>query len=158
MSEHVSNKVCATCHNLIDPIGYGLEKFDAVGARRDQYELRFYKNYHDGKRQPPKIVNLTMNTQGWVAGIPNSEFSSPRELGALLAKTPQCQECIVKQYFRYAAGRMETSADYPLIQRVLEDFRNSQFHFKELIIALACSREFPDEEGAVHVARNNKAR
>src|SRR5262249_32959037 len=34
MLEHVTNATCATCHNLIDPIGFGLEKFDAVGARR----------------------------------------------------------------------------------------------------------------------------
>jgi len=159
MSEHVSNQFCATCHNLIDPIGFGFEKFDAVGARRDKYELRFYSGYHGGgKRQPPKTVNLTMDTNGWVAGIPDSHFSSPRELGSVLAKTPQCQECMVKQYFRYTAGRMETPADYPVIHQALEDFRNSQFRFKELIIALARSREFPGEEGTVDVARDNQTR
>jgi hypothetical protein len=156
MSEHESNPVCATCHNLIDPIGFGFEKFDAVGARRDKYELRFYGGHEaGGRRQPPKSVNLAMDTNGFVAGIPDSHFSSPRELGAVLAKTPQCQECMVKQYFRYTAGRMETPIDYPVIQRALEQFRNSQFRFQELIIAIARGREFPDEEGIVHVARNN---
>ena len=33
MSEHATNPSCATCHNLIDPIGFGLEKFDAIGAQ-----------------------------------------------------------------------------------------------------------------------------
>jgi hypothetical protein len=156
MSEHVSNAVCATCHNLIDPIGFGFEKFDAVGARRDKYELRFYSGHEaGGKRPPPKSVSLTMDTNGFVAGIADSHFSSPRELGAVLAKTPQCQECMVKQYFRYTAGRMETPTDYPVILRALEQFRNSQFRFQELIIAIARGREFPDEEGIVHVARNN---
>jgi hypothetical protein len=156
MSEHESNPVCATCHNLIDPIGFGFEKFDAVGARRDKYELRFYSGHEaGGKRPPPKSVSLTMDTNGFVAGIPDSHFSSPRELGAVLAKTPQCQECMVKQYFRYTAGRMETPTDYPVILRALEQFRNSQFRFQELIIAIARGREFPDEEGIVHVARNN---
>jgi hypothetical protein len=154
MSEHVSNAVCATCHNLIDPIGIGFEKFDAVGARRDKYELRFYGG-HGGGRQPPKTVSLTMDTNGFVAGIPDSHFSSPRELGAVLSKTPQCQECMVKQYFRYAAGRMETPADHSVIQQAVEHFRNSQFRFQELIIAIARGREFPGEEGTAHVARNN---
>ena len=156
MSEHQSNPVCATCHNLIDPIGFGFEKFDAVGARRDKYELRFFAS-HDGggKRPPPKTVALSMDTGGFVAGIPDSHFSSPRELGAVLAKTPQCQECMVKQYFRYTAGRMETPADHSLIARALERFQNSQFQFQELIIAIARGREFPDEEGTAHVARNN---
>ena len=35
LGEHVSNPSCASCHNLIDPIGFGLEKFDAVGRRRE---------------------------------------------------------------------------------------------------------------------------
>jgi hypothetical protein len=157
MSEHESNPACATCHNLIDPIGFGFEKFDAVGARRDKYELRFYAG-HGGGHQPPKTVDLPMDTNGFVAGIPDSHFSSPRELGAVLAKTPQCQECMVKQYFRYTAGRLETAADYPVIERALEQFRNSQFRFQELIIAIARGREFPAEEGTAHVARNNQAR
>jgi len=158
MSEHVANQFCATCHNLIDPIGFGLEKFDAVGARRDKYELLFSRGYHGdgGKRQPPKKVELTMDTKGFVAGIPNSNFSSPRELGLLLAKTPQCQECMVKQYFRYAAGRVETPADHALISRVFEDFRDSHFRFKELIISLVRNREASGEQGQVHVASNYK--
>jgi len=155
MSEHQSNPVCATCHNLIDPIGFGFEKFDAVGARRDKYELRFYGGHDGSGRKPPKSIDLTMDTNGFVAGIQDSHFSSPRELGAVLAKTPQCQECMVKQYFRYTAGRMETPADYPVINQALEHFRNSQFHFQELIIAIARAREFPGEEGTAHVARNN---
>jgi hypothetical protein len=156
MSEHVSNPTCANCHNLIDPIGVGFEKFDAVGARRDKYELLFSAGYHGGgKRPPPKKVELDMNTDGFVAGIPNSRFRSPRELGEVLAKTPQCQECMVKQYFRYLTGRMETPADYPVIQKAFEDFRQSQFRFKELIIAIVRAREFTGQEATVRVARNH---
>ncbi len=159
MSDHVANKFCATCHNLIDPIGYGLEKFDAVGGRRDKYELLFSAGYHGdggGRHQPPKKVELTVDTKGWVAGIANSNFSSPRELGALLAKTPQCQECMVKQYFRYTAGRMETPADHALISHALDDFRDSHFHLKELMISLVRNREAPVRQGNVHVASNYK--
>ena len=55
-------------------------------------------------------MNLPIDTSGNVAGIPDSGFSSPAELGAILAKSEQCQECVVKQYFRYTAGRMDTPA------------------------------------------------
>ncbi|MDQ6699286.1 MAG: DUF1592 domain-containing protein, partial [Acidobacteriota bacterium] len=41
MSEHASNPSCAACHKLVDPIGFGLEKFDAVGARREKLSLTF---------------------------------------------------------------------------------------------------------------------
>jgi hypothetical protein len=155
MSEHASNQFCATCHNLIDPIGVGFEKFDAVGARRDQYQLIFYAGHGEGHK-PPKSVNLTMDTKGWVAGIPDSNFSSPRDLGLILAKTPLCQQCMVKQYFRYVTGRMETAADAPLIRRVFEDFQQSNFHFQELMISLVRNRESLIDERNAYVASNHE--
>jgi hypothetical protein len=154
MSAHVSNPMCATCHNLIDPVGWGFEKFDAVGKRRDKYVLTFGGRGEGGKRGPVKSVSLDLNTQGQVAGIGNSAFSSPRELGTILARTPQCQECVVKQYFRYIAGRHETPADQPVIDRALDDFRKSGYHFQDMMVSLIRSREFPTERG-VYVASNH---
>ena len=155
MSDHVSNPTCANCHNLIDPIGWGLEKFDAVGMRREDYKLTFVSASHGGRRTPPKSVVLPLNTRGNVLGIADSAFTSPRELGAILAKTPQCQECIVKQYFRYAAGRAETSADRPVIDRIVQEFKDSNYHFKQLIVSLIRTREFPGQERSVRVASNH---
>jgi hypothetical protein len=91
---------------------------------------------------------LDLDTKGQVAGIPNSGFTSPKELGAVLAGSPQCQECIVKQYFRYVMGRTETPADRPLISRVSQEFQRSHFRFKELIVSLM------REGGHVNVASN----
>ncbi len=48
MSEHVTNATCAACHNLIDPIGLGLEKFDAIGVRREEFKLTFATVGHGG--------------------------------------------------------------------------------------------------------------
>lgn len=142
LREHVANPSCATCHNLIDPIGFAFEKFDAIGARRDKFKLQFFVTDEDDNRRTAKTVELPMDTSGHVAGIPDSKFSSPRELGTVLARSPQCQECLVKQYFRYTTGRMETPADRSLIRQVFDDFKKSQFLFKELMISLVRSREF----------------
>jgi hypothetical protein len=57
-------------------------------------------------------------------------------LGEILAGSRQCQECVVKQVFRYLAGRHEMAADEPPISRALADFQKSGFHFKELLISL----------------------
>lgn len=154
LAEHTLNKSCAGCHNLIDPIGFGFEKFDAIGGRRAKMQLRFYGERKD-REGPPKMVDLDLDTTGFVAGIEKSNFASPKELGAVLARSPQCQECVVKQYFRYTAGRTETLGDRPLIRKVTEDFRRSNFRFKELIISMVRSREFPGEGGAVRVAGNH---
>ncbi|MFN0085959.1 MAG: DUF1592 domain-containing protein [Blastocatellia bacterium] len=141
MREHAVNPSCATCHNLIDPIGFGFEKFDAIGARREQFKLQFFGDYEGGHNQKkPRAVELALDTTGYVAGLADSKFSGPRELGAVLARSPQCQECLVKQYFRYTAGRMESPADRDLLRKVTEDFRKSQFRFKELMISLVRSR------------------
>jgi hypothetical protein len=161
MSEHATNPSCASCHKLVDPIGFGFEKFDAIGARRDKLTLEFRTGAPDEedtgrRRRNTKTVTLDLNTMGDVAGLPDSRFSSPAELGAVLAKSAQCQECVVKQYFRYTAGRPETVADRPLIRKVLEDFRNSNFRFRELIVSLTVQRQFPGQEGASHVAGDYK--
>ena len=91
----------------------GFEKFDAIGARRETHKLLFYPNLKGvaARRAKPKEVDLELDTKGRVAGIQGSDFTSPRELGDILARTPQCQECMVKQVFRYMSGRQDTPAD-----------------------------------------------
>lgn len=142
LREHTTNPSCATCHNLIDPIGFAFERFDAIGRRQDKFKLQFFVTDEDDNRRTAKTIELPLDTSGFVAGLPDSRFSSPRELGAVLARSPQCQECLVKQYFRYTTGRMETPADRSLIRQVFDDFKKSQFHFKELMISLVRAREF----------------
>jgi hypothetical protein len=138
----VADASCAACHNAVDPIGFGFEKFDAIGRRREKAKLVFYPLDRKSK-EPPKTLELDLDTSGWISGIPDSKFSSPRELGAILARTPQCHDCIVKQYFRYVSGRPDTNADRPLIRRVSEDFRNAKFRFQQLIVSMMVAREFP---------------
>ena len=153
MAIHATNKSCAGCHTLVDPIGYGFEKFDAIGQRREKLKLTFGQSFGETKSQAKvSTVELDLDTKGQVAGIPNSAFTSPKELGAVLAASPQCQECVVKQYFRYVAGRTETPADRPLIRAVFDDFRKSGFQFQEMIISMMRAREFPGEGGQVRVA------
>ncbi|MBI1790338.1 MAG: DUF1592 domain-containing protein [Acidobacteria bacterium] len=136
LAGHLSQPMCATCHNLIDPIGFGLEKFDAIGARRERLKLTFLPGRKEAQRKP-STVELDLDTRGSIGGIPNSEFASPKELGRVLAASRQCQECVVKQVFRYGFGRLETPADKPLIQAVYERFRASGFRFREMLVALA---------------------
>ena len=152
MTAHVTNPTCSGCHTLIDPIGFGFEKFDAVGARREKLLLEFRTSGAKRKGGAVKTVSLDFNTNGNLAGLPDSQFSSPADMGAILAKSPQCQECVVKQYFRYSAGRLEGPADRPAIRQALERFQASHFQFKELILAITAM------EGTSHVASDYKSR
>jgi hypothetical protein len=156
LATHTTNKSCAGCHSLVDPIGFGFEKFDAIGQRRDKLKLTFTEG---GERRNPNAksttVEVDLDTNGQVAGIANSNFTTPKQLGAVLAGSQQCQECIVKQYFRYVAGRGDTAADKPAIQKIAEDFRKSGFKFKDMMVSMMVAREFPAQGGVASVARNH---
>ncbi len=138
LQAHLTNSTCAGCHGLMDTVGFGLEKFYAIGQRRDKQVITFISD-HPKKGERPKKVAVALDSSGTVLGIPNSDFASPKELGKLLAASPKCQECVVRQLFRYAFGRKENGADGPAVQKALATFRDSQFHFQELMMYLATS-------------------
>ncbi|MBM3754937.1 MAG: DUF1592 domain-containing protein [Acidobacteria bacterium] len=145
LSEHLSNPVCATCHTLVDPIGFGMEKFDAIGRYRGVEKLIVYPTFDETKtrrKTKPSAYEIAIDARGEVRGLSNSAFTSPRELGERLANEPACHRCIVKQLFRFANGRMEAAEDQAVIDRALERFAASRFRFQELIIALATSETF----------------
>ena len=87
----------------------------------------------------------------------DSEFTTPKELGRLLAESNACQKCIVKQLFRYAFGREETAADQPAIEALLAKFRESGYRFRELIVALVTSDLFLQRAVAVSQGVNMHA-
>jgi hypothetical protein len=142
LQAHLSNPTCASCHMLVDSIGFGLEKFDAIGKFREKQEVTIYPTADEiktRKKTKPTEYKLDIDAAGTVRGLQDSEFHSARELGLRLAREPVCQKCIVKQLFRYANGRSEEPEDQPLIERAYARFRDSQFRFRELIVAIASS-------------------
>ena len=62
-----------------------------------------------------------------------------------MADSHACQECVVKQVFRYAFGRLETPSDLETIKNAFTAFRESGFRFKELLVALVRSPQFLEE-------------
>ena len=136
LAVHLNSEACSSCHRLIDPIGYGFEQYDAIGGFHTKMTLRF------GSRDKPSAKELDVDTAAFVQGIPNSEFSRPKELGKLLAESETCQRCIVKQFFRYALGREESAADQPILDTAFAKFRDSGFRFRELIMAVVTSKLF----------------
>jgi hypothetical protein len=133
---HVDNPRCAGCHSLMDPIGMGLEKYDAIGGRREKQSITFMPD-HEHRKEKPIKVELDLDSRGSIVGMSDSGFTTPRELGQLLGASPLCQECMVRQLFRYAYGRKEIPSDAFVIRKGLEVFRNARFRWKELMIFVA---------------------
>jgi hypothetical protein len=139
---HLNSEACAGCHRLIDPIGVAFEQYNAIGAFQPKMTLQFSARGDEGRGRRPTMIELDLDTTGYIQGVENSEFKTPKELGRLLAESPACQKCIVKQLFRYAFGREEAPSDQPVIEDLLAKFRASGYRFRELVIAVVTSDPF----------------
>jgi len=146
---HLSNPSCAACHRLVDPIGFGLEQFDAIGRFREKQVALVFptidKRRNQGTRREGVPVQIPVDTTASIVGIPNSNFTTAAEAGRILAESPVCQRCVVKQYFRYAMNRPESAADQPAIDAIFDRFRRSGFKFQELILGVVTSGPFLEE-------------
>ena len=85
---------------------------------------------------------MEIDAKGEIAGIANSTFTGARQIGTILADSPVCQKCIVRQMFRYSYGRLETNTDEKTIDQLYEHFKGSGFRLKNLLVALVQSPEF----------------
>jgi len=143
LAVHLNSESCSGCHRLIDPIGLGFEQYNPIGVFQQKMQLQFFgARTEEARGRRATIVELDVDPSGYIQGIDDSEFSSPRELGRRLAESQACQRCIVKQVFRYAFGRAEGRDDRPVIDDLLETFRDSGFRFRELLVALVTSELF----------------
>ncbi|MDZ4697890.1 MAG: DUF1592 domain-containing protein [Deltaproteobacteria bacterium] len=94
LDRHSQNPSCRGCHRMLDPIGFGLENFDAVGAWRDT--------------DSGAVVDATGEIFGTdVTGA----FHGPVELAQRLAGSQQVRRCMAEQWFRFAFGRQSTDED-----------------------------------------------
>ena len=146
LREHIANPTCMSCHSLMDPVGLAFEKFDAIGQYREKQAVTFLPEHHGANRNDkPATVELEVDTTGSLAGVKDAKFSSPAELGEILATNAECQECIIKQLFRYGWGRRENAGDAALIHRAAELFRESNFRLKDVILFLAKAMAMEDK-------------
>ena len=126
--QHTSNAACASCHSIIDPIGFALESFDAVGAYRDRY----------ANGQPVD------NRGGLVSGDPDAdgEAIGAKALSDRLLRSDSFQSCFVTQWMRLGLGRELTSNDDCIRDRLITEFRESNFDIRALILNLITSDAF----------------
>jgi hypothetical protein len=87
LSRHASDPTCAGCHGLMDPIGLGLEQFDARGLFRT----------HEG--------TALIDPSGELDGLP---FEDAGAMGEVLRDHPVLDSCLARHLFRSAVGRIET--------------------------------------------------
>jgi hypothetical protein len=92
-SVHSDNPFCHSCHRLIDPIGFGFEEFDGIGA---------FRATENGK--PVDSSGTLIGTQDI-----DGDFNGASELAERLVTSKQFRDCAVTQMFRFVAGQAESS-------------------------------------------------
>lgn len=118
-AEHRAIASCASCHDQIDPIGFGLEQFDVAGR---------FRTHDDG------MPSCTIQGTGDLPGL--GSFSGPAELGELLVSSGRLDACAVRQYLTFALGRKLAAHEQPFVDALVEKFRTSGHRFPELVLAL----------------------
>jgi hypothetical protein len=123
LEQHRSRAECASCHARMDPLGYGLENFDAVGAWRDR----------DGE--------APIDPSG---ALPDGQrFRSFAELRAGLIEQPErFTRCLTEKLLVYALGRRLTPADRLAVNRIVRHAGRNGQRFSSLVIALIRSDPF----------------
>jgi hypothetical protein len=125
---HRSKPACIGCHQKMDPIGFGLENFDAVGRWRTKY----------GDAAP--IVAWDTLSSGEV-------FSGPAELKKILkTKSDLFARVLSEKMFVYALGRDVSFVDEPYIQRLIKNLQENNFNTEKFILELVNLEPFRYKE------------
>jgi hypothetical protein len=123
LEQHRANPVCATCHNVMDPIGFALENFDAIGAWRT--------------KEPGGAID----SSGQMAN--GTPVDGPTTLRAALTAEPEHFAGIVtEKLLTYALGRGLEAFDMPTVRAIVRAAANDNYRFSAIVLGIANSPAF----------------
>jgi hypothetical protein len=123
MEEHRANPACASCHKMMDPIGFALENFDGIGTWRTTQ------------------FGQTLDASGQlVDGTKLDGVVSLRE--ALVQYSPQFVRTFTEKLLTYALGRGVDAPDMPVVRSIVREAARSDYRFSSLVIGIAKSEPF----------------
>jgi Protein of unknown function (DUF1592)/Protein of unknown function (DUF1588)/Protein of unknown function (DUF1587)/Protein of unknown function (DUF1595)/Protein of unknown function (DUF1585) len=120
---HRQQPICASCHQLMDPIGFALENYDAVGQWRDQEN------------------GVTIDASGSTPVLA-TPFIGGVELGKSLAASETAQACFASQWLNFAYGRLAGEREACTSDQVKAAFKAAGYNVKALLVALTQTNEF----------------
>ena len=126
LAVHRQEAVCASCHSMMDPIGFGMEDFDSVGLHRTM--------------EGTSPVDATGTLEG--PGLDGSAFNGLAELGAAIRKQPIVGPCLVSKLYAETLGRRAIQLDGPSIDQLAASFSENQNRLDQLLITLVSSESF----------------
>jgi hypothetical protein len=127
MEMHRKNEPCATCHKIMDPIGFSMENFDAVGH---------WRTTDNGSPIDSTGVLVDGSKLDGVKGMRD----------ALLRYSPQFVRVVTEKLFIYAMGRGTEYYDMPLIRSIVHDAESKDYRFSSLILGIVKSEPFQENQ------------
>ena len=125
MEQHRANVVCASCHKLMDPIGFALENFDAIGSFRTRYD----------------DADAVVDSSGIL--FDGSEFSGTREFQKeLLEHSDWVTHTVTKKLLTYALGRGLEYYDQPIVRDIVQNAAPARHSWSSLIMGVVESTPF----------------
>ena len=130
LAAHRSNAVCATCHRTIDPAGFSLESFNAIGQWRD----------HEGEDVPIDASGALpgVGTFRGVAGLEQALLSRPELFAATLTE----------KLLTFALGRGVEYYDAPAVRQIVRDSARDGYRFSSLILGIVKSVPFQNRRSS----------
>jgi hypothetical protein len=124
MVKHRANPGCASCHARMDPYGFALENFDAIG--------RWRAREADGK-----AIDAS-------ATLPDgTSFDGPRELRATILRRPEeFVKTFTRKLLTYAVGRGLEASDEPIVRRIVTQAAGDGYRFSSIVAGIATSEPF----------------
>jgi hypothetical protein len=123
LETHRATPACAGCHGLIDPLGFALENFDAVGGWRDL----------DAGR--------AVDSHGALAdGTPVNGVTELRD--ALAAEPAAFATTVTEKLMIYALGRGLSHSDMPVIRGILREAAGDDYRFEDIVQGIVASAPF----------------
>ncbi len=137
LEQHRSNPACASCHQRMDPIGFGLENFDAVGAWRKT----------DG--------DAPIDASGVLPD--GKKFNGPAQLRAImLEKKPQFVRTFSERLLTYALGRGIESYDKCNLDEIAQGVAKNGYKFSSVVSHIVQSDPFRKRRGDARKANTKK--
>jgi hypothetical protein len=123
MAEHRANAACATCHKVMDPIGFALENFDAVGAWRT------------------REAGGAIDASGELAdGTPINGVVTLRE--AVVRQPDLFASTLTEKLLTYGLGRGLDYYDMPVVRTIVRDAARSDYRFSTIVMGIVRSAPF----------------
>ena len=128
LEKHRSNSTCAACHARMDPLGFGLENYDAIGRWRTM----------DG--------NFPVDSSGTLPG--GKTFSTPAEMRTLLTSLlPQFSRTLIEKMMTYALGRGLKTYDRQTVDNINRALGADGYRFQTLVQTIIESPAFQSRRG-----------